>query len=172
MTKRTKTTFVISLLYSVVLVLTLVSILYVIHIQGTKLGDAKIAIAEHAAKELAYTNVMQALVSSEGDRAKLGSFVMSDKDIIPFVTELESTAKAFGVSMQTTGLSVTPAAGANPPVLTVGVHISGGQAAVKKYITLLENVPYHKHISTFTFSGDDVSNVWVADTSLAITMKP
>lgn len=176
MTKRTKTIFGIAVLYSVVLVLALASILYVIHIQGTKLGEAKDAIAAHSAKELAYTNVMRVLANSDQDRTKLGSFFISDKDTIAFISELESSAKSFGVVMQTTELSVVPATTVggvtNPPVLSVGVQFSGDEQSVKKYIVLLENVPYHKQIQSFTFSGDVVTGVWTAATKLAITMKP
>jgi hypothetical protein len=176
MTKRTKTIFIIAVLYSVVLALMLASILYVIHMQGTKLGEAKDAIAEHTAKELAYNNVMRVLASSEQDRAKLSSYFISEKDTISFITELESAAKSFGVTMQTTGLSVAPAATvagvSNPPVLSVGVQFKGDEQSVKNYIVLLENVPYHKRISSFTFSGDSTTGQWSAATTLAITMKP
>lgn len=176
MTKRTKTTFIIAVVYSVVFALVLASILYVIHIQGTKLAEAKEAIAEHSAKELAYSNVTRVLTSSETDRVKLGTYLISDKDTILFITELESAAKTFGVTMQTTGLSVAPAttvAGVTkPPVLSVGVQVQGTKAAVKKYILLLENVPYHKQILSFSFTGDPVTDVWQAATTLAITMTP
>ena len=51
----------------------------------------------------------------------------SDKDTISFISEFESAANAFGVTMQTTGLSVTLAtivAGvSNPPVLSVGIQV-------------------------------------------------
>lgn len=176
MTKRTTTTFIVSILYSVTFVLVLASILYVIHIQGTKLGEAKDTIAENAAKELAYTSVTRVLAASESDRAKLDSYFISDKDTISFISELESAARTFGVAMQTTGLSVAPATTvggvSNPPVLSVGVQIKGDETAVKKYIVLLENIPYHKRINTFSFSGTPGTNDWTAVTILAITMKP
>jgi hypothetical protein len=175
MTKKTKSFFIASVIYSTLLLIILGSILYVIHIQGTKLGEAKDMIAAHEAKELAYTNVMQVLMNSENDRKKLNSYFISDKDIITFIFELESAAKVFGVSLQTTGLSVTPATTVggvtNPPVLQVGVQVKGDAIAVKKYIVLLENVPYHKRINTFSFTGDSVAGEWVAVTTLAITMK-
>ena len=176
MTKRTTTTLIVSILYSVTLILVLASILYVIHVQGTKLGEAKEAIAQNSAKELAYSSVTRVLAASENERAKLESYFISDKDTISFISELEAAAKAFGVTMQTTGLSVTPAtivAGvSNPPVLSVGVQVKGDKAAVKKYIVLLENVPYHKRITNFSFSGNSGTSEWTAVTMLAITMKP
>jgi hypothetical protein len=176
MTQCTKTTFIIAVVYSSGLILTLGCILYVIHMQGTKLEEAKTTIAEHTAKELAYANVTKVLETSEADRAKLDSYFISDKDTISFITELESTATSFGVILQTTGLSVTPAttvAGVvHPPVLSVGLRIKGDKVAVKKYIVLLENIPYHKQISSFMFSSDAATNASEAVTTLSITMKP
>jgi hypothetical protein len=176
MTQRTKTTFIVAILYSTLFSFMLGIILYVIHVQGTKLGAAKEIIAEQSAKELAYTNVMRVLAGSKVDRAKLDSYFMSEKDTISFISELETAAKSFGISMQTTGLSVAPAATVggvvNPPVLSVGVQFKGSEQSVKKYISLLENIPYHKHINTFSFTGDTATGEWVAVTTIAITMKP
>jgi hypothetical protein len=176
MTKRTKTIFIVAMLYSVLLLCSLAAILYVIYIEGTKLSEAKVAIAEQSAKELAYTNVMRVLEGSADDRAKLSSYFISTKDTITFISELESAAASLGVTMQTTGLSITPATTVggvvNPPLLSVGVQFKGAEAAVKKYISLLENVPYYTQMNTFSLSGEKATGEWTAVTTLTITMKP
>ena len=74
MTQQTKTTLAISATYCVLFITALASMVFVVHEQGAKLEAAKIAIAEHAAKEAAYNNVMRLLETSASNRAELKSY--------------------------------------------------------------------------------------------------
>jgi hypothetical protein len=176
MTKRTNTIFVVSILYALVLAFGLAAMLYVVHMQGSKLEEAKITIADHIAKEAVYSNVVRLLESSKADRALLATYFISEKDTISFISELEQAAEKVGVTLRTTELSVVSATTkdgvATPAVLSVGVQFSGEEMAVKKFISLVENVPYHKKIPNFNISRDTASDNWTADTKLQITMTP
>ncbi len=175
MTKRTKTTFVISVLYSIFFVLGLAVMVYVITIQGAQLEVAKESIATRTAKNEAYKNIMQLLETSAPNRAKIDSYFISEKDTIGFMSELETAANTIGVSLNTTDLSIVPATNkagvAAPAVLLIGVHFKGSEIAVKKYIQLLENVPYRKSLPAFSVTSDTAADVWEVTTSLHITMK-
>ena len=175
MIKKTKTTFAVAVLYSLFFVSGLAVVAYVITIQGAQLEAAKESIADRSAKKAAYENVMQLLSSSAAARTELSSYFISEKDTITFISELETAATTIGVSLNTTQLSIVPATSKDgvttPAVLSIGVHFKGGEVAVKKFIQLLENVPYHKSLSTFTVSIDKAADVWDVTTSLLITMK-
>ena len=176
MIKRTKTNFGIALVYSVILVITLGFTVFIVYNQGSKLEQTKLTIAEHTAKEAAYTNVMRLLESSAADRAALRTYFINEKDTISFISELESAASTIGVVLETTELSVAPTLTKDgvttPAVLTLGVEYTGEEAAVKKFTLLLENVPYHKQIPEYTVTRDVTTGVWVGKTMLRITMTP
>lgn len=173
MTQQTKTTLAISATYCVLFITALASMVFVVHEQGAKLEAAKIAIAEHAAKEASYNNVMRLLETSASNRAELKSYFITEKDTISFISELESAAAGVGVSLETTELSVTPASVKDgmttPAVLGVGVSFKGSEAAVKQFITLLENVPYRKDLPSFNISSEGAAG-WSGHTTLRITM--
>ena len=176
MIQRTKTTFGFAVLYSVFFVGGLAVVVYIITIQGSQLEAAKESIAEQSAKNAAYQNVMQLLDSSAAARTELSSYFISEKDTITFMSELETAANTIGVTLNTTQLSIVPGTSKNgittPAVLMIGVHFTGGETAVKKYIQLLENVPYHKSLPNFSVTMDTVADVWDVTTSLRLTMKP
>jgi hypothetical protein len=176
MTKRTKTTFIFAVFSSLFFVGGLVVMVYIITIQGAALEAAKETIAVRSAKNVAYEHVVKLLDSSAKDRVTLDTYFISEKDTIGFMSELETAANTIGVTLNTTELSITPATskdGVNTPgVLSIGVHFRGGETAVKRFIQLLENVPYHKKLPSFSVTSDTAADVWDVTTSLRITMKP
>lgn len=175
MTKSTKTTLLLSIIYCVFFIAALGSMAFVISNEGSKLEATKSMIAERAAKDAAYTNVMRILELSAADRAELEKYFITEKDTISFISELERAATALGVSLETTELSILPAASKDgvetPGVLTVGLNFEGDESAVKKFITLVESVPYRKNIPSFVVGSDRGTGLWNAHTILHITMK-
>lgn len=175
MTKRTKTTFGISMLYALFFIAALGIMGFVIYDQGAKREETKLMIAERSAKDASYSNVMHLVESSTEDRAELMTYFITEKDTIGFISELENAAATVGVSLETTELSVTPVVTKDgittPAVLAVGVAFKGGESAVKKFITLLESVPYRKDIPNFTVTSEVGIGEWSAKTVLRITMK-
>ncbi len=176
MTKRTTTNLVLALIFALGVTLGLALMLYIVNIQGSKLEQAKITIAEHVAKEAAYTNVTRLVEASASDRAMLLTYFITEKETITFISQLEAAALAMGVRLQTTNLSVTPATTVDgkttPGVLTVGLSFGGETTAAKKFLTLLENVPYHKQIPTVTMTKDAATAATQGQVSLLITLTP
>jgi hypothetical protein len=176
MTKRTKTTFGIAIFYSLFFLCGLAVMAYIITIQGAELDAAKESIATRTAKNAAYEHVMQLLNTSAKDRETLTTYFISEKDTIGFISELEAAANTIGVALNTTALSIVPAVtkdgATTPAVLSIGLHFKGGEQAVKRFIQLLENVPYHKSMPTFSVISDKTADVWEVTTGIVITMKP
>lgn len=176
MIKRTKTTLGVSIVYALLLAVSLASMVYVIYNEGSKLEQSKVTIAELVAKEAAYTSVVRLIDSSTEDRTLISGYFITEKDTISFISELERAAKNSGVELETTELSVTAAETKDgvttPAVLSIGVSLQGSEGAVKKYIELLETIPYHTNIPQISVQSNRVTNQWSAAASLRLTMTP
>jgi hypothetical protein len=149
--------------------------LYDVSKQGVQYAESKRLIGEHAAKEASYNTVQGLLVSTSDDRAKIKSLFIEEKDTISFISEIEKNAREMNVSLETNELSITPSATdnngvASPALLVVGFDFDGSQSDVWKYITLLENIPYHKKITQLSLVKSD-NNVWKANVKMQLTLR-
>jgi prolyl-tRNA synthetase len=178
MTKKTKTTLLIATTCFFVLVATFAYALYMVRSQGSALDSLREQIAEDTAKDAAYNSIVRITESSKLNRAELEEYFITEKDTIRFIAELEDRAARVGVTFETTELS-TPepvvAPDATTPVLRtleVGCKFTGSEAAVKQFLVILENIPYHAEIPTMTISNDATDGKWVGNGKLILTIKP
>jgi hypothetical protein len=77
--------------------------------------------------------------------------------------------------LATNELSITPsgvdASGvAQTPKLIVGFSFEGGQSEVWEFMTLLENIPYHKKITEVSFVKSE-ANIWKANVKMQLTLR-
>jgi hypothetical protein len=143
--------------------------------QGERYAESKKLIGEQTAKEASYNTVQGLLVSTSEDRASLKSLFIEEKETITFISEIEKNARIVGVTLITNELSILPSvtdpSGVMTPArLLVGFDFSGAQTAVWQYLTLLENIPYHKKITELTFVKSD-ANVWKANVKMELTLR-
>lgn len=176
MTKRTKTTLFIATIYFLVLVVIFVYALYFVRAQGSALDRARVETAEATAKNAAYNSIVRITESSESDREELQRYFFTEKDTIGFIAELEAAAARVGVTFETTELSTPePVIKSGQPAnrtLVMGCRFVGSEESVKRFLTILENIPYHAEIPTMTISNQALDNKWVGDGKLVLTLKP
>ncbi len=149
--------------------------LYEVSEQGVRYEESKKLIGEQTAKEASYNTVQSLLISTREDREKIKNLFIEENDTISFISEIEQNAGIVGVSLTTTELSIAPSVTdpngvTSPALLLVGFDFSGTQNAVWQYLTLLENIPYHKKITQVSFVKSD-SNVWKANVKMQLTLR-
>ncbi len=176
MTKRTKTTFLIAVIYFLTFSVIFAYGLYLVRAQGSALDTVRTNIAQDAAKEAAYNSIVQIAETSESNRVELEKYFITEKDTISFIANLESVAAGIGVTFDPTELStpdpVSVAGATSFSTLVMGYKFTGNEASVKKFLTILENIPYHAEIPSISLSNQSQNGEWVGVGQLILTLKP
>ncbi len=174
MNMRSKTIIIVATGYCLIFAGLLFSGVYLISVEGTKLETTKVLLAEQTAKEEAYTKVTKLVESTKISRTQLKSFFITENETIAFLTSIEKAAEAIGVTLKTNELAVIPVVVADgvttPAALTLRFTFSGSEAAVKKFLTLLEQIPYHVVIPKVTMNTSEAN--WKVTADLRITLLP
>lgn len=175
MNRKSHTFLMFSILIFVLTAGVFLYALYDVSKQGVQYAESKKVIGEHTAKEASYNTVQGLLVSTSDDRAKIDSLFIEEKETISFISEIEKNARALKVVLETNELSITPSVTdangvTSPALLVVGFDFTGSQADVWKYITLLENIPYHKKITQLSLVKSDNSE-WKANVKMQLTLR-
>lgn len=152
-----------------------VYVLYAIQQQGIQYTESKRLIGEHAAKDSSLNSVQSLLASTKDDRENIKNLFIEENKTISFISEIEKNAKLVEVTLVTNELSILPSATdpngiTSPALLVVGFNFSGSEFAVRRFLTLLENMPYHKKITQVTFGKSD-SNIWNASITMQLTLQ-
>jgi hypothetical protein len=150
-------------------------VLYSINQKGFQFAESKRVIGEHSAKEASFNTVQQLLTTTKDDREKIDSFFIQENQTISFITEIERNATAIGVRLVTNELSINPSTVdpngvKTPAVLIVGFDFSGSKYAVEQFLVLLENVPYHKKITSVSVAKSDDS-LWKVNLKMQLTLQ-
>lgn len=178
MTQKTKKTLLIATTCFFVLVATFAYALYMVRSQGSALDSLRAQIAEDTAKDDAYNSIVSITESSTLNRVELEGYFITEKDTIRLIAELEDRAARVGVTFETTELSTPEPVAAQDATtsvqrtLEIGCKFTGSEVAVKQFLTILENLPYHAEIPRMTISNDATDGKWVGDGKLILTIKP
>ena len=176
MIRRSKNVLIVASLYSLIFAGLLINGVYLISDQGRKLEITKTQISEHTAKEAAYSKMMSLLESSKENRTTLKKFFITENDTISFLATIEAAAKKNQVDLKTNELAVLPREPQNGvenlQALAISFSFSGTESAVKKFLVLLEHIPYHTAIPKVTLSGTPTDDVWTGSVQLRLTLLP
>lgn len=175
MSKKSRTLLIIATFCFVTTMGVFLYALYAVNKQGVRYAESKNLIGEQTAKEASYNTVQSLLVSTSEDRKKIQSLFIEERETISFISEIEKNAGIVGVTLTTNELSIAPSVTdtngvTTPALLLVGFDFSGTQNAVWQYLTLLENIPYHKKITEVTFVKSD-NNMWKANVKMQLTLR-
>ena len=175
MKKKSRTFLLIASICFLITAAIFLYAIYEISQQSIRYAESKRLIGEHAAKEASFNTVKGLLTSTSEEREQIKSLFIEEKDTISFISEIEENAKIVGVNLTTNELSilqsVTDANGVTSlPQLLVGFDFSGSQTAAWEFITLLENIPYHKKITEVSFIKT-ADNLWKANVKMELTLR-
>ena len=177
MNNRSRNNFLFASLTCLGVVLVFVYGLYKIQVQGNRLSQSRQVISDHIAKEASYNKVVNLIDETKAQRQLLSSFFITEKDTVRFISDMENASNIIGVKMETKNLAVTPAVlkdgqVVEPAYLVFGMSFEGGETAIKKYVTLIENIPYQKKITQLTLSKQGPNNGWSGTVNLNILITP
>jgi hypothetical protein len=175
MNKKSHTFLVVASICFLVSASIFVYVLFELRQTGAQFAESKQLIGENSAKEASFNTVEGLLASTQEDRALIKSYFINEKDTIDFISEIEKNAQAVGVTLVTNELSIVPAATdsngvAKPAVLVVGFDFTGAEMVTWKFLTLLENIPYHKKVTQLSFVKSD-NNMWEANIKMQLTLQ-
>jgi hypothetical protein len=170
MTKSTKTTAIIAASYFVLFAGIFSYALYLVRAQGAALDETRTTLAERSAKEVTYNSVVRVTENSKANREEIAGYFITERDTVGFIADIERAATQIGVVFTTTELSVTEPQSADgviiPATLVVGSKFTGTKAAVNKFLTLLENLPYHASIPSVTLSNQSEDGVYAGQAEM------
>jgi len=188
---RTKSVLIFAIIFALVATVVFGGGLYYVISKGNSLIVLRQTIADHTAKEHSYNFIQNLEAETEEERAELQTFFLHDneQDTLRFINELETLGRLLGVSLKTNSLDIkvaTPPTNTNnnnastTPVVTdpydrlqISLEIEGSAEAVRRYVTMLENLPYDKNLHKISLRRDaEKNNVWVGTVELSLTLLP
>lgn len=175
MNKKTNTFLLLAFLGFFITATIFLLTLYEVNRQGTRLTDSKQSSSEYTAKRVSFKRVESLFDSTTEDRSLLTSYFLKEADTINFISSIEASAAKLNLVLNTTELSITPAAVdtagvATPALLIVGFDSKGSEEAVLKFISVLENMPYYKKITELSVVKED-ANIWKMSSKLQLMLS-
>lgn len=135
-------------------------------------------LAEDTNQGKVISDAEQELKSLEKKVSELDSYILKEKDLLVFLTEIESTAKAVGVSIkkEIKDISVpNQKTDVKGPLLQFNISVEGSWSEVWAMLALIENIPYQIDMQNFSVrvSPDEKSgNVWKGEIGfIVVTAK-
>lgn len=128
------------------------------------------AIGQDIRSRLLDLRAWESVVEAEGDlvstpeegedlQARLRSLVLlSESDTTTFLSVVESTAAAAGVSIKTAALEEAKISDPDFKELSATFNVQGTSEAVEQMIRLLETLPYRSRVERLTLTRGDVSS--------------
>lgn len=126
------------------------------------------AVAAQTQQEQAMLRLERLAQNSEEERAELASyFFFRESDSIGFLSEIESIAPTFDLSLKTTDLITVNEDNLDWVEATFGVV--GARSDVHDFIELLENIPYVSRLTEINMTGE-TGGEWKASVTVQVQL--
>jgi hypothetical protein len=171
MNRATISTLILSSCY---LVLTTGALLYVYSsISSARANEATLraTLNEYEGKETLARSITETTAVTANDREVLAGYFLRETDTINFISRVETAAANNAVRFTMSELSTIPATDTTSSRLRTAFTVTGTQMAVRRYLELIEQLPYHSVLPTvlYTDAGD---GFWQASVVLEVTLDP
>jgi hypothetical protein len=156
MASKTLTILIISLVFVLASAVVLGLVLYKVHREGLELAERVTLIADRNAKIKMYAELSRLVEDTEGERAELSSYVLTENDTSAFLTEIERLGVETGNQLSTASLDVVEK-GSDYDELHIKFNVEGTEASVKEMLHVFEILPYHSKVESvlLTKESDD-----------------
>lgn len=122
-------------------------------------------IASASSREVYTSNIQKQLQNSDADIKKIESAIVPSGDVVSFIEELESVAKANGLVIKNDSIteeqeSNSKQASTTTSFLKIKSQIGGSWEGTYKFIAELESLPHKVRINSINFgsSGDSIAS--------------
>lgn len=141
--------------------------LWQVHQQGIELSKQVSTLQAEQAREQAHIQLQRTADETRDDRAQLRQyFLAQESDSIDFLNLVEQSAPQVGVALSTNSLNAVT--GANDATwIETSFTFQGERAAVDRFITLLETVPYVSQVMSLQVQAR-TSTEWQANVVMRI----
>jgi Tfp pilus assembly protein PilO len=117
-------------------------------------------------------DTLNTLVSTLRDtkdaRESLRSRILTNENVINFLSLIETIAREQQVTLKTETLTVTPLDSVFE-TLDVRVSVEGEYTSLLKTLTLFEQLPYQVVVSDVQFTSTEMANVWRSTYDIRVT---
>jgi Tfp pilus assembly protein PilO len=155
MLARTKITSILSIVVLLTASVAVVLMTLFILRDSAELNTQVRVIADSSALVKQYAELNAFMNETAKDREQLEQFILHENDIISFLSEVESTGRSLGLTVQTTDLTSQDNPTSAFDTLRVSVTFTGAEQAVFTFLELMENLPYAQQIPNFSFSYNE-----------------
>jgi len=170
MNTKTKNILIISVVTVLFFVSSLTFLVFEINKRGLLLEEQNALLVENNRKESTYFSIRRTIHETEEEREQLSNkFFKDDNDSITFLNEIESLASGFGLVLKTDALEIVTEEGKSSAVKMVFVY-NGTKNKVINFTKIMENLPYHSYVESFSFKEISVGN-WEGKITLLVTME-
>jgi len=146
MIRKTQKSFLLSLLFLIIVITIFVISFLIIQSRGKELELEFDLIRNQQYIKEQQRITANILTLSVDDRALLAGYFLSEREIINFISRIESQAARTNVVVETTQLAVEPAKKGGEKILKIGFSFSGTEPAVIRFMEYIEALPYHLFI--------------------------
>lgn len=175
MTTRTKKIAILSTILLLATTVVLGTAFFVVQARGNALIEEYDLLREQASTQNRLTTTFNILEISTAERQSLDQYFLAERGIIDFISQLENQARRDQITFETTQLAVEPAVDGGQAILKIGFSFSSTLPRTIRFMSLLESLPYHKHIvsaeitqaTTVTGAGE-----WQGNSILHVTLIP
>jgi len=151
MCKKTKQTFIIAVVTSLLSFSICLFLFYEIRAQGLSLEEHVDILNENNKKEAAYSNLNKLIKETEKERNKIENIFLSNQsEGLDFVNEIEIIAPSLGLSLETKGLGNPVDEETGIESVAINFVYSGTKSSVLGFTKLMENIPYHSSVESLS----------------------
>lgn len=138
---------------------------------GEELRNQMQTIANEAAFENQYAQLLTMVEESEAERTTLSTFILKDEDdTIALLSQLDDIAARQGVTLETQKLDVEET-GEQFNQLILSYRLKGTEAAVMNMVRLFETLPYHSEIVALNIDRKRTESESITDVTAGITLN-
>lgn len=172
-TQHTKNITIIATLFCVGTVSGLVFFLIHIHQAGAKLNELSAVIANSDAQRQQNIELQRLLKETSDERMQLESLLLTENETIVFLTEIENIARNYNVAVTTKSLQVVAEEKGGRDNLVIQFEIEGTDSSAKKFIRLLEELPYASQLTQLKITKTkDGENTFSGTIELSLSLLP
>lgn len=144
---------------------------YLLNQEGKELQAKMQAVADEQKLITERNQIKSTIDASASDRAELAGFIIDGDDgTAAFLSEMDALAAKLGVTI-TTQLKVVEQEKATFDLLSVSFAVEGADSSVRRFVSLLEKVPYKSQLTALQLSKGQDPNTGRITSSGSITME-
>lgn len=142
--------------------------------RGEKLLSDLQAVHDRDELEREYKRLQELLAETETERALLEQYVISgEKGTVSFLSLIDEISAELGIDFSTEELAVLTTEEAGFDSLLVEFSFKGSEAKINRLVKILENLPYHSHLTTLELmrTYNNETGVWQTGGSATVELS-